>query len=261
MRKTLIGILLCIVMIIAIPIGTVCAEDVTTEGHEIVITTEDNAIAVEESLTIQGESNETYTTISFWVQSGAEDLTILVNTNPITPTSTDNEYVCDISSLNIVQNASMQVTISYNLGKNIEKFEKTILRNTDSITVEFDGNEIYTGEDLNANVYFKIELYKPTETPLSGYVIVIILLLVILVVVLTIYSFRKQKTKTIDVGSESEELLTTQKTLLMTILKDIEKQHRSKQISDDTYHKLKEQYKQQAVEAMKKIEDAESKVK
>ena len=248
-------------MITIISIGIVHAEEVETETHKIVITTEDNAISVEESLTIQGESNVTYTTISFWVQSGAEDVTILVNTNPITPISTNNEYVCDISSLNIAKNSSMQVTISYNLGKNVEKFEKTILRNTASISVEFDGSDIYTGEDLNTNAYFKIELYKPTETPLSGYIIAIIVLLVILVVVLTVYSFRRQKTKVMDAGIESEELLTTKKALLMSILKDIEKQHRSKQISDDTYHKLKEQYKQQAVEAMKKIEDAKSKVK
>jgi hypothetical protein len=60
---------------------------------------------------------------------------------------------------------------------------------------------------------------------------------------------------------ESEELLSTKKSLLMTILKDIEKQHRAKQISDDTYHKLKEQYKQEAVNAMKKLEDIGSKVK
>ena len=46
----------------------------------------------------------------------------------------------------------------------------------------------------------------------------------------------------------------------MSILKDIEKQHRSKQISDDTHHKLKEYYKQQAVEIMRKLEDKESEV-
>ena len=47
----------------------------------------------------------------------------------------------------------------------------------------------------------------------------------------------------------------------MSLLKDVEKQHRAKQISDDTYHKLKEQYKQQAVETMKKLEDTKSEIK
>ena len=47
----------------------------------------------------------------------------------------------------------------------------------------------------------------------------------------------------------------------MEVLKDIEKQHRAKKISDDTYHKLKDQYKQDAVETMKQLEDMSSKVK
>jgi hypothetical protein len=47
----------------------------------------------------------------------------------------------------------------------------------------------------------------------------------------------------------------------MSLLKDLEKQHRAKKIHDDTYHKLKDHYKQQTVETMKKIEDIESKIK
>jgi hypothetical protein len=80
--------------------------------------------------------------------------------------------------------------------------------------------------------------------------------------VTAIYSIKKQKPgKKRDTSTGSEEFLTTKKTLLMSILKEIEKQHRSKKISDDTYHKLKEQYKQDAVDAMKKLEDIKSKVK
>ncbi len=91
---------------------------------------------------------------------------------------------------------------------------------------------------------------------------VLILLLLVLIVVLVAYAFRKQKsTKIKQTASETEELLSTKKTLLMSLLKDIEKQHRSKKISDDTYHKLKEQYKQEAVNTMKKLEDTKSKVK
>ena len=45
------------------------------------------------------------------------------------------------------------------------------------------------------------------------------------------------------------------------VLKDIEKKHRAKQISDDTYHKLRDQYKQEAVETMKQLEDKKSKIK
>ena len=66
---------------------------------------------------------------------------------------------------------------------------------------------------------------------------------------------RKQRSKAKRSIVESEETLTTKKTLLLSLLKDLEKQHRSKTVSDDTYNKLKEEYKQQAVDAMKKLEN------
>ena len=47
----------------------------------------------------------------------------------------------------------------------------------------------------------------------------------------------------------------------MSLLKDIEKQHRAKKISDDTYNKIKEHYKNEAVDAMRRLEDFESEVK
>ena len=71
---------------------------------------------------------------------------------------------------------------------------------------------------------------------------------------------KQQSPKTKETAAASEELLTTKKELLMSLLKDIEKKHRAKGISDDTYHKLKERYKQEAVEAMKQLEDMKSKV-
>ena len=50
-------------------------------------------------------------------------------------------------------------------------------------------------------------------------------------------------------------MLATKKALLLSLLKDVEKKHRAKDISDETYNKLKEEYKQQAVTVMKKLED------
>jgi hypothetical protein len=66
---------------------------------------------------------------------------------------------------------------------------------------------------------------------------------------------RKQRRKAKKSIIESEETLATKKVLLLSLLKDVEKKHRAKDISDETYNKLKEEYKQQAVETMKKLED------
>jgi len=72
---------------------------------------------------------------------------------------------------------------------------------------------------------------------------------------------KQKSTKKKDMSSGSEEFLSTKKTLLMELLKDLEKQYRAKKISDDTYHKIKEQYKQEAVDTMKKLENFNSEVK
>jgi hypothetical protein len=66
---------------------------------------------------------------------------------------------------------------------------------------------------------------------------------------------KQATTKKKQTVGDSEELLSIKKTLLMEILKEIEKQHRSNKISDDTYNKLKDEYKQDAVQTMKKLED------
>ena len=108
---------------------------------------------------------------------------------------------------------------------------------------------------LTDNVSFALLLYEPTEPPISWYIIVTIVLLVIFLGVTTYYSFRKQKSYKIkEIGSESEEFLQAKKNLLMSLLKDLEKQHRANKISDDTHHKLKADFKQQTLETMGKLE-------
>jgi hypothetical protein len=152
--------------------------------------------------------------------------------------------------------SQIQLDISYTLSKDTKNFEKKMIRNTTTLKVQFDKNNILEESNLKADTYLNLQLYKPTETPISWYIIISISLLIILLVVSTAYLFRKQKlSKVKEIAGESEELLNTKKLLLMSILKDIEKQHRAKQISDDTYDKLKDIYKQQAVETMKKLED------
>ena len=88
-----------------------------------------------------------------------------------------------------------------------------------------------------------------------------IALLSILAVVSTFYLIKKKKSSKIrKIVSESEEMLNAKKSLLVSVLKEIEKKHRSKQISDDSYHKLRELYKEQAVETIKKLDDIKSEI-
>ncbi|MCK5636001.1 MAG: hypothetical protein KAH91_01165 [Thermoplasmatales archaeon] len=261
MRKVIIYLVVCIT-VAATLFAMASEENVDTIEHEITITTQTEFLLVNEVLTIQGETNASYDTLTVWVQSDANNVDILVNSNtPTSITENGSEYTCNISSLGITEEDSTQVKITYELDKNVE-FTKKVVRSTNSISVTFDQEEIYTATNQASGITFNLKLYKPTEQTLNWFYTVLILLLLVLVGVLVAYAFRKQKTTKIKkTAGESEELLNTKKALLMELLKDIEKQHRAKQISDDTYHKLKERYKQETVETMKQLEDINSKVK
>ena len=152
----------------------------------------------------------------------------------------------------------------------MDTFQKTLLRDTDSITVSYDSIEIYSSIDLTSGISLTLSLEKVTQYQEStetvenipNWIYIIIVILIILLIISFVRPSKKQKTTTKkELISGSEELLSTKKALLMSLLKDIEKQHRAKEISDDTYHKLKEQYKQEAVITMKQLEDIQSKVK
>jgi hypothetical protein len=231
-------------------------ENVNSISHQISITPKDNYLSVIEQITIQGDSNDSYDEITVWIQSGANNVDIMINSNPPDSiTHNGSEYICNISSLGIIKEDSNQLYISYELEKSVV-FIKKFLRATNSISVKFTDEEIFVGTNLAFGTIVNLELYERTEPPLDWFITIIIILLLILIIVLFTYIFRKRKTVKIkQSSSDSEELLNTKKTLLMSLLKDIEKQHRANQISDDTYHKLKEKYKQEAVEAMKKLED------
>ena len=262
MKKIAI-LILCIATLSLLLSSNAYAQSVDTETHIITISTEGDSLSVSESLTLQGSSGDTYDNMTFWIYSGAENVNILINSaEPNEITISGNEYICNISNFGIPMNTTMDVTILYTLGKDVKEFTKTAIRAANSLSVTFDGNEIYTAENLAEGSSFTLELYKPTEAPLSWYIIIFIALLIIMLIVTILYAFKKQKSTTIkSAAGESEELLTTKKALLMSLLKDIEKQHRSNHIADDTYHKLKEEYKQQAVNVMKKLEDFSSEVK
>jgi len=165
MKKTLTSILLITLMIAIIPSATVYGEDINTETHQIIISKEGDAISVKESLTIGGTSNETYTTIKFWASAEAQEVNVLVSNNEVQyePTG-NNEYIFDISSFNITKDSSIQLIITYTLNKDIEEFEKILIYNTTDLSVEFDENKIYSGENLVSGTSFTLLLYEPTET-------------------------------------------------------------------------------------------------
>jgi len=263
MKKVILCIIICATFMLSAQIALATDQGTDTSNHEITISQDNNIFNVNEMLNVKGTSNESYEIIYFWVPNNAEEIMITINDNIIDSyEKEENQLSCNITTLGIKKEDAVEIKITYNIQK-CTSFTKKVLRNTSSINIKFNEKLVFTGSYLktDANIYLKLPEQIKTQEQDNTVYLAIIGILSILVLILFFYSFKgKNKVKTKEIAGLSDELLKTKKNLLMSILKEIEKKHRAKQISDDTYHKLKDKYKQDAVETMKQMEDIESKV-
>lgn len=256
MKKTIPVIITILTLTLTILAVTANAE-INVNNHQINLNPEDEKIKVEEIIFLQSTTNQSYEEVNFWIDSNAKEVSILVGLDKAVWDATGAIYTCNLSNTAITEDKEIKITIGYKLDKS--SFEKKLLQNTSKLTIKFNDEIIYNGEGLNEEIQFTLKLYEPSDAPLTWHSIIVIILLVFLLIGTILYSFRKHKSpQKKDKSIVSEELLTTKKALLMEVLKEIEKKHRAKKISDDTYHKLKEKFKHDAVDAMKKLEDTES---
>ena len=259
MNKTLIISAFSIMIMLLLSTHTVNAQNLDAINHEITITTQDDDnLGINELIILKSNTNESINRLDFWIQNGANKIVFLVNGTIFTYIKYETKYSLNISTMEIKIGDQITVEINYILDKNTQNFEKRLLQNTNSITITYDDKILYLALNSAVGSQLTIPLYKTVEMPEESsfiyYIIIVFLLIIILVIF--IYSLRlRKKPKIKEIISTTEELLTTKKSLLMSLLKDLEKQYRAKEISDDTYHKIKEQYKQETVETMKKLDD------
>jgi preprotein translocase subunit SecG len=263
MKKIIIAVLIMLITLFFI-LPSVNAQDANIEKNNITITTKDKYFLVEEDIIIKGYTDGLYGNLSFWIPvSSSDDFVILVNNNA--PELKDQDgytYIYDLSSLSVEINTTNTINIKYQISKDLSVFTKKLMHNATSINVTFNGDKIFSGSNLGSGDLFEVSLYQPAEAPISTYLYVLIILFIVLIAVVGLSASRKHKKRVIkETGGGSEEFFITKKALLMSLLKELEKQYRAKQISEDTYHKIKDQYKQEAVEIMKKIEDLKSEIK
>lgn len=264
MFKKIATITIAIVLIIIGSAMLVSGQDI-----DVIATPDSDKITVIETYDADIISDKN---ISFWIQDEATGIVIFVDDVSVEYENVDdNIYFVDISLLNFTDESVIEV--KYFLDYETIIFEKTLLYNVSSLSIKFNEMQIYSVNNLDSGTTFKVALQGPVQTktvtktkenvPTWYYAILIIL--IILVALSFIFPQSKAKTKKTSTKKrdsiDSEELLSTKKMVLMEVLKNIEKQHRANKISDDTYNKLKDQYKQDAVETMKQLEDVSSKVK
>jgi len=79
MKRITISLLIVIVVAMTLLGAMAYEEDINTIDHQITITSKDDYISINEFLTIQGDTNEPYETLTVWIQSEAENVEILIN--------------------------------------------------------------------------------------------------------------------------------------------------------------------------------------
>lgn len=268
MKKITIIIGILFVVLLFLQISACAQQNLETTEHEININTANSEIKIKETLIVRALDNNTLEEIQFWIQdiNKAKNINIVINRNNTEYESIDNNILaCNISKFDFSNESDpLTIVLTYNMPKQTEIFEKKILNSVSKdISLQINDKEIFISNSMSYNNHFQIRLYEPSETPITWYMTGFIILLVVLLGVVSIYSLKNHKTKkSNEILSGSKELYFTQKKLLTQLLKELEKQHRDSKISDDTYHKIKGRYKQEAVNTMKKLDDIEaSKIK
>lgn len=264
MKKTTI-ISLIILTILFLPHLSVCASDlgVVIDEDIVIITLASTGLQVDEEIRVINKGTENVTSLQFWIQQNIQDtvkFTEQASGKELVPLITGNIRTCNLSAVNLslMPNTSMKFKTSYTLPTNTQYFIKTLKYNTTKLSITYEDRDLFLGTQMasnEANNQIQIRLYNPSEAPLNITTIVIIFIIVIIFLTILLLFLKKQRSKAKKTIAESEETLMTKKALLLSLLKDLEKQYRTQSISNETYNKIKDEYKQQAVDAMKKLDD------
>ena len=264
MKKTVAVILLAL-MILVLSYSSVRANDagVIIDEENVKISLTNTDLQVIEEIKMTNKGTENVSSLRFWIQQNIQDavkITEKQSGKELIPLITGNIRTCNLSTANlsIIPDRSMTLQVTYHLPTNTQNYLKTLLYNTTIFSVTYQDRNLFQGTKLYSsgeNNELQIRLYNPTEAPLNITTIVIIFAVAIVILAILLLLLKKQRSKTKKAIAESEETLTTKKTLLLSLLKDLEKQYRGHSISDETYSKIKDEYKQQAVDVMKKLDD------
>ena len=230
----------------------VSAETFEINSNTISITEINDNYMVKEDITVQNAiiKNDSYYLIH--IPLDAEELKIIIENNITTnPIQQDDYYQINLSNINLLD-SDLNIDVTYYIPLSTLYFSKTFMQNTSIFQIKFENTKIYSSFFEGKNSSIEIKLTK-TAAPESFnlYTTILIVLLVIIIIVTSWYAFIKRKNgKERKRSYETSELLEIEKSLLLNILKEIEKMHRNQKISDESYNKLKSHYKQQTVEIM-----------
>lgn len=264
MKQTIYLCVIALVILSCCGMLNVSAEDMTKTTHSITITSLDDKFSVSESISVQSDDLELLDFFDVYISSTATDIRITIQNHLVSNEKLAETYRCNLSSIDLANKSSMNVEISYTLPLASIEFSTMTLRNITKLMVQFNGENLVSLNSITSGLLVSLPLLvDQDETSLFNIYIIILIVLLVVVIAVSILFFvkRKQPVQTRSRSMESEEILQTEYALLKEMLKQIEKNYRAQKIADETYHKLKSYYKQQAVETMSVLESIGSKIK
>ena len=264
MKKTGVIILVGLLGLVAL-YPTVSAQDSGVGVNQEIVTVSlaNQGLQVKEEIKVTNQGRENATLLRFWFQQDAQDVKIIAvqSGKELVPLITGYIRTCNLTEANLTiqPGAVFGIQVTYLLPTATQYFEISLLYKTTLLTVTYQESshqqELFHGEQLFAESQLRVLLHKPTEASLDISIIVIVFFIVVLILASLLLLLKKQRAKTKKSQVDSEETLTIKKTLLLSLLKDLEKQYRAHAISDETYTKVKDEYKAQAVNVMKQLDD------
>ena len=263
MKKNTIIIILSIMLCMLSMIPIAFSEEVESKNHNISISIMNDTYQIKEHIIIEKESFVNTSFYRFHLPTNVlskDNVIIIVNDTQITnPMMTDNIYQLNLSRSSV--DSIIPIDITYYLPLSITYFEKTFLHNTSDLKIKSDSTILYENNMQQKDSFIKFKLMERIQPDsFNLYTIILIVLLLVIIIVTSYFAFIKRKNVTDRARNlESSELLEIEKTLLLNMLKEIEKLHRNQKISDDSYHKLKSYYKQQTIDIMSNLDEGNKK--
>ena len=260
LKTILLGIIILVSTLGLINIEKTSAQsynnDIQIRKYFVNVTTNKEYFSISEKIFFEIK-NGTFSdkTIFVFVQDAAESISASISDKIVNLSKTmDGEnYYINLSNYNI-STATFKLDINYMLPCSVNFITKKTLYTTGEILVTLDNKLIFNSKNTLPNAIIKVVL--PTEKKdfsLWYYIAYVAVIALIGCVVILLVSYLKGKSKKEEI--DTPEILELKKKLLLDSLKELEKEYRSKKISDHTYTRLREEYKSQAVDVMKKLDE------
>lgn len=217
------------------------------KNYEVEIESLNDTFKVTENIEIEREND---TSVLIWIQEEAENVEIKMNGTKVNYSKSGNIYM-----INLINSSSIKLDINYKLPSPVQFFMKNILYKCDFLSIKLDGKIVYEGTNISKSSYFFFSVKKEVVEKGNYYIYVTLILLITLISILAYSLMAKRRTKNIVV--DDPDILKTKKELLMSILKELEKKYRAKEVNEEVYNKLKDFYKRETVNIIRRLEEIE----